>query len=49
MKRIINSAFIVFLLGFMSIQAQAQRTDQDVERIDYLIVVANSSNKAENE
>jgi hypothetical protein len=49
MKRIINSAFIVFFLGFMSIQAQAQSTDQEVERIDYLIVVANSSNKAENE
>lgn len=49
MKRIINAAFIVFFLGFMSVQAQAQSTDQDVERIDYLIVVSNSSDKQANE
>ena len=48
MKRVIVSFLIVCALSLVGLQAQAQ-SDNDVERIDYLIVVSNSSDKADNE
>lgn len=48
MKKVYSTLIVLVALCFVSISVQAQ-TDDNVDRKDYLIVVANSSDKAANE
>lgn len=48
MKKLVLSLFVMAAVCCVGSSLKAQ-SDNDVERIDYLVVVANSTNKAENE